>query len=90
MIRAIRDNLVVRPFAAEEISSGGLVVPESFRERNNRGTVISVGGGTKKHPKTFNEGDVVFHVKDAGTEVVENGISYFIMKTWDVLGSSKN
>lgn len=90
MIKAIRDNLVVKPFASEEMSSAGLIVPESFRERNNRGTIISVGGGTKKHPKTFNEGDIVFHVKDAGTEIIENGERLFIMKTWDVLAASKN
>ncbi len=84
-MKAIRDNIIVKPFKSDEVSEGGLIVPENCRERNNKATVISVGDGTKRHPKKLEIGDVVFHVKDAGTEIIENGEKYFIMKSWDAL-----
>lgn len=83
--KAIRDQIIVKPFPSDEMSEFGLIVPECFRERSNKALLVSVGGGTKKHPAKLIEGSIVFHVKDAGTEIIEGGEKYYIMKSWDVL-----
>lgn len=83
--KAIRDQIIVKPFPSDEMSEFGLIVPECFRERSNKALLVSVGEGTKKHPKKLVKGSIVFHVKDAGSEIEENGEKFYIMKSWDVL-----
>jgi chaperonin GroES len=77
----IRDNVLLKPFPGDEISEGGILVPESVREISNKMTVIAVGSGTKESPMQFKAGDVVFRVKDSGKEgeVYIGGEIHFIM-----------
>lgn len=79
------DNILVRPCPSDEMTTSGIIVPDSFMERSNKAVLVSVGHGTEKHPKTLNEGDTIFHVKGAGTELIINGEKLYYMKSWDVL-----
>lgn len=89
-MKAIRDNIIVKPCISDEYSEGGLFVPEAFRERSNKAVIVSVGNGTKRRKMYLKEGQTIFHIKGAGTEFVENGEGYFIMKQQDVLAELKN
>lgn len=90
MIKPIRDKILIKPFLEDEMSAGGIVVPESFRGRTSKGIVVAVGSGTKDNPMEFKEGYTVWHIKGAGEEVIENGQSYFIMPSNEVRGYLKN
>jgi chaperonin GroES len=78
-------RILVRPFPADEISEGGIIVPDSVKQRPNKATVVATGGGIKERPMRYKAGDVVFHVKDAGTEIIEDGVKYYLMMDTDVL-----
>lgn len=75
----IRSNILFKPFPGEEISEGGIFVPESAREINNKGTIMKVGNGTKDKPMRFKEGQTAIRVKDWGTEVLIGGELHFLM-----------
>lgn len=81
----IRDQILVHPFPPDEVSVGGIIVPETARERSCKATVVAVGGGTKDRPMRYSEGDIVFHVKDAGVEIIEGGVAFYLMSQVDVL-----
>lgn len=63
------------PFAGKEITDGGLFIPENCRKISNKGKVKAVGNLVTK----VKEDEVVYRVKDWGTEVIENGVTYFLM-----------
>ena len=79
MIRPIRTNVLIKPCEADSISEGGIFVPDSFKPISNKGVVMAVGNGTKKSPMRFKKGDICFRVKDHGTELHENGETFFLM-----------
>lgn len=81
MITPIRDNVLVKPFASDEMSEGGIIVSEAHRAVSQKVKVIAVGGGTKKMPMNWKEGDVAFRVKDSGDEVLIGGEKHFIVKS---------
>lgn len=89
-MKAILDEIIVKPCAPDELTEGGLIVPENFRERSAKAIIVSVGDGTKKKPMFLRVGETCFHVKGAGTEIIEKGESLFLMKQQDVLASLKN
>lgn len=76
---ALRNQVIVKPFQSDEISAGGIIVPDAFKQRSNKAKVISAGGGTKKRPMLYEEGQTVYHVKGHGTEIEKNGEKYYIM-----------
>ncbi len=78
-MKAIRCQVIVKPFPSDEISAGGILVPNSFKQRNNKATVISAGNGIVGRPMKWKEGQVVYHVKDHGTEIQKDGEKYYIM-----------
>jgi chaperonin GroES len=83
MIQPILNKVLIRPFSSEEKSTGGLIVPESFRERNNKSTVMAVGNGTKNKPMQYKPGMVVFSVKENGDEMIVDGEKcYLIESDW--------
>lgn len=85
MIQPILDNLLIRPLASENISAGGIVVPGSFQVRNNKAEVVAVGKGSKKKPMQFKEGDLVYNIKDCGSELEIDGVKHFLIKDSYVL-----
>ncbi len=86
MIQPIKDKILVQFEEGDEMSAGGIVVPESFRGRSNKGKVIAVGNGTKEKKMDIPVNATVWVVKDWGTEVIDNGVSYHLVEQSAVLG----
>jgi len=72
-MQPVRNNILTKPFPPDEISEGGIFVPESARKENNKMFVIAVGRGTKERKMIFNPGDIVYRVKDWGTPIDKLG-----------------
>lgn len=81
------DRVLVEAARAEEKTAGGIIIPDTAKEKPQRGTVVAVGPGKKDEPITLNVGDAVFYGKYSGTELSIEGKYYLIMKTSDILGS---
>lgn len=79
-MRAIRDNVIVKPLPSDEKSEGGIIVSEAHRAVSDKVEVISVGNGTKKVPMNWKPGDIAFRVHACGDEIEMNGERYFIVK----------
>ncbi|MBO7455990.1 MAG: co-chaperone GroES [Paludibacteraceae bacterium] len=84
-IQPLADRVLVQPAAAEEKTIGGIIIPDSAKEKPLRGTVLAVGNGTKDEPMILHEGDQVLYGKYAGTELEFDGEKYLIIKQSDVL-----
>jgi len=78
-MQPVRNNILTKPFPPDEISEGGIFVPESARQESNKMRVIAVGNGTKERKMIFNPGDIVYRVKDWGTPVDIDGERYYLM-----------
>ena len=84
-IKPLADRVLVEPAAAETKTSSGIIIPDTAKEKPQRGTVVAVGPGTKDNPVTLKEGDTVLYGKYAGTELSHEGSDYLIMKEADIL-----
>lgn len=80
-MRVIRDNILIKPFASDEKSIGGIIVSEAHRAVSQKVKVVAVGGGTKKTPMNWKEGDVAFRVQNCGDEILIGGERHFIVKS---------
>lgn len=80
MIKPIKDNVLIKPFLSDSVSTGGIIVSEAHRGLSDKCEVIAVGGGTKKLPMNWKPGDIVFRVHACGDEIVIDGERYFIVK----------
>lgn len=81
MIQPIKDNVLVKPFLSDNVSDGGIIVPDSMKKPSNKVRVVAVGNGTKRLPMNWKEGDIAFRIKDCGDEVIVDGELYFIVKS---------
>lgn len=88
-IQPLADRVLVRPVAAEEKTIGGIIIPDSAKEKPLRGEVIAVGNGTKDETMVLNAGDQVLYGKYAGTELEYEGEKFLIMRQSDVLAILK-
>ena len=88
-IRPLADRVLIRPVAAEEKTIGGIIIPDSAKEKPLRGEVIAVGNGTKDEAMVLNAGDQVLYGKYAGTELEYEGEKFLIMRQSDVLAILK-
>ena len=84
-IQPLADRVLVRPAAAEEKTVGGIIIPDSAKEKPLRGEVLAVGNGTKDEEMILKAGDQVLYGKYAGTELELEGEKYLIMRQSDVL-----
>jgi chaperonin GroES len=84
-IRPLADRVLVEPAAAEEKTASGIIIPDSAKEKPQRGTVVAVGPGKKDEPTTVKEGDAVLYGKYSGTELQFEGQDYMIMREADIL-----
>lgn len=84
-IRPLADRVLIAPTAAEEVTMGGIIIPDSAKEKPLKGKVLAVGQGTKDDPMILKEGDQVLYGKYAGTEVEFEGTKYIMMRQSDVL-----
>jgi chaperonin GroES len=89
-IKPLGDRVVVRPQEAEEKTAGGLFIPDTAKEKPQRGTVVAVGPGKvengTKVDMTVKEGDTVLYGKYAGTEITLGDEEVMIMRESDILG----
>lgn len=85
-ITPLHDRVIVQPAAAEEKTAGGIIIPDTAKEKPQRGTVVAAGPGKKDEPMTVKAGDTVLYSKYAGTEVILEGTDYLIMRESDILG----
>jgi len=83
-IKPLADRVLVLPTAAEE-KVGGIIIPDTAKEKPLRGKVIAAGNGTKDEVMVLKEGDEVLYGKYAGTELELDGTKYLIMRQSDVL-----
>ena len=82
------DRVLVEPAAAEEKTAGGIIIPDTAKEKPQKGTVISVGPCKKKEePMTVKPGDHILYGKYSGTEITVDGKEYLIMRQDDIFGN---
>ncbi len=84
-IKPLSDRVLIEPTAAEEVTLGGIIIPDSAKEKPLRGKVLAVGQGTKDEEMILKEGDEVLYGKYAGTEIEIEGLKYLMMRQSDVL-----
>ena len=83
--RPLHDRVLVQREESEEKTAGGIIIPDTAKEKPQKGTVVAVGPGTKENPMTVKVGDQVLYGKYAGTELQHDGKDYLIMKENDLL-----
>jgi chaperonin GroES len=83
-IKPLADRVLVEPAAAEEKTAGGIIIPDTAKEKPQKGTIVAVGPGKKDEPTTVKVGDSVLYGKYAGTEITVDGKDYLIMKESDI------
>lgn len=84
-IAPLHDRVIIKPAAAEEKTAGGIIIPDTAKEKPQRGTVVAAGPGKKDEPMTVKSGDTVLYGKYAGTEISVEGEDYLIMRESDIL-----
>ncbi len=83
-IKPIADRVVVEPAPAEEKTASGIIIPDTAKEKPQRGKVVAVGNGKKDEPITVKVGDEVLYGKYSGTEITYEGKDYLIMRESDI------
>lgn len=83
-IKPLADRVLVEPAAAEEKTAGGIIIPDTAKEKPQRGKVIATGNGKVDEPLTVKSGDNVLYGKYAGTEITVEGNDYLIMRESDI------
>ena len=89
-LEPLGDRLIVRPTPAEEVSAGGVILPDAAQEKSGRGEVIAVGNGAVNEdgslrPLRVSEGDTVLYSKYGGTELEVDGEAVLVLRESDVL-----
>ncbi len=83
-IKPLADRVLVEPAAAEEKTAGGIIIPDTAKEKPMKGTIVAVGDGKKDEPLTVKSGDEVLYGKYSGTEITVDGKEYLIMRESDI------
>lgn len=84
-ITPIADRVLVEPSPAEEKTAGGIIIPDTAKEKPQRGTVVAVGQGKKDEPMTVKAGQTILYGKYSGTEVQIEGKDYLIIRESDIM-----
>ncbi len=90
-VKPLGDRILLKQVEAEEKTSGGIVIPDTAKEKPQQAEVVAVGPGKKKEdgtliPLSIKEGDRVLYGKYSGTEITIDGEDYLIVREEDVLG----
>jgi len=83
-VKPLADRVLVEPAAAEEKTASGLFIPDTAKEKPQKGKVIAVGSGKKDEPITVKVGDTVLYGKYSGTEITVENKEYLIMRESDI------
>ena len=84
-IKPLADSVLIEPAPAETKTVGGIIIPDTAKEKPLQGTIVAVGKGTKDEEMVLKEGDTVLYGKYAGTELEFEGKKYLIMRQSDVV-----
>lgn len=84
-IQPLADRVLVKPAPAETKTVGGIIIPDTAKEKPLKGTIIAAGKGTKDEEMVLKEGDEVLYGKYSGQEIEVEGEKYLIMRQSDVL-----
>ncbi len=84
-IKPLADRVLITPAPAEEKTIGGIIIPDSAKEKPLKGIVTAVGNGTKDEEMIVKVGDTVLYGKYAGTELDVDGVKYLMMRQSDIL-----
>jgi chaperonin GroES len=89
-VKPIHDRIIVKRLAEEERSKGGIIIPDTAKEKPQQGKVVAVGPGKREDGKLFpldvKAGDTVLFAKYGGTEIKLDGEDHLILREDDVLG----
>ena len=88
-IQALSDRVLIAPAPAEEKTIGGIIIPDTAKEKPLQGKVVAVGEGKKDEPMVLKAGDTVLYGKYAGTEIEYEGEKYLVMRQSDVVAILK-
>jgi chaperonin GroES len=83
-VKPLADRVIVEAAAAEEKTASGIIIPDTAKEKPQKGKVIAVGNGKKDEPLTVKVGDTVLYGKYAGTEINVEGKEFLIMRESDI------
>lgn len=83
-VKPLADRVLVEPAPAEEKTASGIIIPDSAKEKPQKGKVIAVGNGKPDEPLTVSVGDTVLYGKYSGTEINIEGADYLIMRESDI------
>jgi chaperonin GroES len=83
-IKPLADRVLVEPAVAESKTASGIFIPDTAKEKPQKGVIIAVGAGKKDEPITVKVGDNVLYGKYAGTEITVDGKEYLIMRESDI------
>ena len=83
-IKPLADRVLVEPAAAEEKTAGGIIIPDTAKEKPQKGIIVAVGPGKKDEPMTVKVGDEVLYGQYSGTEIKIEGSDYLIMRESDI------
>ena len=84
-VKPLADRVLILPAPAEEKTIGGIIIPDTAKEKPLKGEVVAAGNGTKDEEMVLKVGDQVLYGKHAGTEIELDGTKYLIMRQSDVL-----
>lgn len=83
-VKPLADRVLVEPAPAETKTSGGIIIPDTAKEKPMRGKIVAVGNGKPDEPLTVKTGDTVLYGKYAGTEINIDGKDFLIMRESDI------
>lgn len=84
--KPLADRVLVEPAAAEEKTASGIIIPDTAKEKPQRGQIVAIGTGKKDEPINVKVGDQVLYGKYSGTEITIDGKDFLIMKEADIYG----
>ncbi len=88
-IKPLGDRVLIEPAPAETKTVGGIIIPDTAKEKPLQGTIVAVGSGTKDEEMVLKEGDIALYGKYAGTELEHEGKKFLIMRQNDVVAILK-
>jgi chaperonin GroES len=83
-VKPLADRVIIEPAAAEEKTAGGIIIPDTAKEKPKTGKIIAAGNGKKDEPLTVKAGDTVLYGQYSGTEIKIEGSDYLIMRESDI------
>lgn len=83
-IKPLADRVLVEPAPAESKTASGIIIPDTAKEKPQKGSIVAIGSGKKDEPLTVKVGDTVLYGKYAGTEITVDGKEYLIMREADI------